>query len=426
MLKINKIAFQVGLCICMVGNLNAQNTYSPYTVFGIGDLQGMDLAQNMAMGGVGISTGDPFHLNNKNPALLVHNRVVVFEAAVYTEQKKLTTDDLTQKNFTGGLGYLAMGFPAIRDTWTISVGLMPFSTVNYKSQDLGLVPGTNTALSTTFEGSGGVSQAYIATGLQLAKGLSVGVKASYLLGTIRKETVFHVERTRYRTVDVERNSFGDIKFGFGAAYKIELRENERYINLGITYDFGGDQNITRLQRLERRDLSNDPISPVDQPPYLIADDLEGSVRFPASFGLGLAYENRLRWMVGADITLASWSEYRDFNGMSEGLNDRVEIGLGGSFIPDAYSINSYLKRVKYMVGLNYQQTPYFVNNQEINDFGINFGVVLPLRNLSRLTMAFKMGVRGTTDNDLIKERYFKAYFGITVNDSKWFIRRKFN
>ena len=79
-----------------------------------------------------------------------------------------------------------------------------------------------------------------------------------------------------------------------------------------------------------------------------------------------------------------------------------------------------------MLGFNYQKTPYLVNQQEIDDFGINFGVTFPLRNISRLSLAFKVGERGTTDNDLIQERYYRAYLGITVNDNKWFIRRKFD
>jgi len=426
MLKISKLAFSVGLCICMVVNLSAQNTYSPYTIFGLGDIQGTDLVHNIGMGGVGISTGNPFHLNNKNPALLTHNRVVVFETAVTTEKKKLRTTDLSQTNFTGGLGYLAIGFPVIPGQWTISVGLMPMSIVNYNSRDLGTVPGTSSLLSTTYDGSGGVSQAYFATGLQLIKGLSVGFRAAYLFGSIRQEKTFFVQETKYITAGVERNSFSDVTFGFGAAYSLELKENQNFLNLGITYDIGGDQNVTRLERLERRDLSNDLLSPVDEPPYLITDDLKGSIKVPSKLGIGVAYEKKLKWMVGVDITLGNWSEYKNFEGESEGLIDRKEIAIGGSYIPDAFSVDNFLKRITYMMGINYQQTPYFVNDQEINDLGINFGVTLPLRNLSRLSLAFKVGQRGTTDNELIKETYIKAYLGVTINDNKWFIRRKFD
>jgi hypothetical protein len=426
MLRLSKIGAIVSVFVLTLTGLQAQNTYSPYSIYGIGDLNGMDLVHNIAMGGVGISTGNPFHLNNKNPALLTHNRVVVFETALTIEQKQLSTEDLTQKNFTGGLGYLVFGFPVIRETWTMSFGLMPYSIVNYESRDLGFVPGTDTGMTTTYDGDGGVTQAYFATGLQLAKGLSVGLRAAYLFGSIKHETEYFVGNTAYLTADVSRNTFSDVTFGLGAAYSLELKTDENYLNFGITYDMGGDQGVTRLERLERRSLSGDPQSPIDEPPYLVTDDVKGSVGFPSEIGLGIGFEKKLKWNVAADFTTGKWSEYSGFDGETEGLNNRTEIAVGGSFIPDAFSVGSYLSRVTYMLGFNYQKTPYLVNEHEIDDFGINFGVTLPLRTISRLSLAFKVGERGTTENNLIKERYFRAYLGLTVNDNKWFIRRKFD
>ncbi|GJM27501.1 MAG: membrane protein [Cyclobacteriaceae bacterium] len=422
--RISKIAVVAVLCILSNIQINAQNTYSPYSVFGVGDLVDMDLVQNTAMGGLGISNGTPFHLNNKNPALLTHNRVVVFETAISTEQKKLSNSDLSQDSFTGGLGYLAFGFPVIRDTWTISVGMMPYSIVNYESNDLGFVSGENTPLTTSYRGEGGVSRAYFATGLKLTEGLSIGLRASYLFGSIKKETQFFVFNTSYLTADISEDAFSDIKFGLGAAYSLHLKD-QTYLNFGVTYDIGGDQNLTRSERLERRDLSGDRLSP-DDPPYLIADDTPGADYFPSTLGVGISFEKKLKWMIGADLSTGKWSEYRDFDGESEGLGNLTEVAVGGSFIPDAFSVSNYLNRITYMMGINYQKTPYLVNDQEINDFGINFGVTLPLRNLSRLSLAFQVGQRGSKDNDLIQERYFKAHLGITVNDNKWFIRRKFD
>ncbi len=414
--------------LCTMWGLNAQNTYSPYSVLGVGDLNGMGLVHNRAMGGVGISNGSAFHLNNKNPALLTHNRVVVFEAGLGTEWKNLQTDDISQDNFTGGLGYLAFGFPAIRDKWTISFGLMPFSTVNYESSVTGIVPGGFSDAITTFEGSGGLSQAYFATGLKVAEGLSVGFRASYLFGSIRQETVFFVENTLYQTAVLERNAVSDLATAIGAAYSLKLGDDEdqTYLNFGITYDIGGDRDVKRLERLERRDLSNDLLSPDDTIPYLLTDNLRGTLTLPSSLGFGVSLEKRYKWTVAMDLTLGQWSDFREFSGQSVGFNNQTDIAVGASWTPDLFSVSSYLKRVTYRFGINYEQTPYVVNNQDINDFGINFGVTLPLRNLSRLNLGFEVGQRGTTDNGLIRENYFRAALGITVNDNKWFIRRKFD
>ena len=156
--------------------------------------------------------------------------------------------------------------------------------------------------------SGGITQAYFASGFKLLKGLSLGFRAAYLFGSIRQETEFFVANTNYLSANVARNAFSDITFGFGAAYSLELKKDLNYLNFGITYDLGGDQNVTRLERLERRDLSGDPQSPVDEPPYLVIDDLEGSVDLPASVGFGIGFEKRLKWTVSADFSTGKWSE----------------------------------------------------------------------------------------------------------------------
>ena len=88
-------------------------------------------------------------------------------------------------------------------------------------------------------------------------------------------------------------------------------------------------------------------------------------------------------------------------------------------------MNSYLKRMTYRLGFSHQKLPYEVNNEAINEFGINFGVSLPVRNYSSFDLAFELGQRGTSNQNLIKENYFQVFLGVTFND-KWFLRRKFD
>jgi hypothetical protein len=71
-----------------------------------------------------------------------------------------------------------------------------------------------------------------------------------------------------------------------------------------------------------------------------------------------------------------------------------------------------------------------INNTEINNFGITFGVGLPLASgnnvgFSNINLGFEVGNRGTTDANLIKENYFKVNIGLSLND-RWFVKRKIN
>src|SRR5690606_871093 len=103
--------------------------------------------------------------------------------------------------------------------------------------------------------------------------------------------------------------------------------------------------------------------------------------------------------------------------------------LGGEYTPDFFSVNSYLKRVTFMAGVNYTKTPISVENEDINDFGINFGASLPITNGSTVNLGFTIGSMGTTSNNLVKENYYKISLGISFNDQAygWYRKqRKFN
>jgi hypothetical protein len=77
------------------------------------------------------------------------------------------------------------------------------------------------------------------------------------------------------------------------------------------------------------------------------------------------------------------------------------------------------------VGLEYMQTPFFINQTDINDIGINFGTSIPVNQLSLVNLAVKVGRRGTVDNGLIREGYVNFSLGLSLNDNSWFYKRVF-
>ena len=64
------------------------------------------------------------------------------------------------------------------------------------------------------------------------------------------------------------------------------------------------------------------------------------------------------------------------------------------------------------------------NFTPIDDFGISFGLGLPLKRLSTINMGFEFGKRGTLQNNLIQENYFNLRVGLSLTDMNWFIQRK--
>jgi hypothetical protein len=87
-----------------------------------------------------------------------------------------------------------------------------------------------------------------------------------------------------------------------------------------------------------------------------------------------------------------------------------------------------MKRVAYRAGMKYEKSYLLLNNQQINDFGISFGVGLPVyipmyRSSSLINVAAEIGRRGTKKNNLVAETYAKIDVSVNLMDF-WFMKRK--
>ncbi len=413
------------------GETIAQASKSPYTSQGIGDVFDMGLAHNQGMGGIGISNGSFWYLNNLNPALLPYNSLTVFSAGFIGENRTLENDVASEVNGGGNMNYLAMAFPVKPGKWTTAVGLMPYSNVDYESTsvvDIQSAPNGEQALKRA-QGSGGFNQFYWSNGYAVNRYISVGLKAAYIFSNIESDISFDLLDDESPGVSYVRGqntriSVSDFMFSGGIAFrKDSIFNNKIQFKAGLTYDLGATIDAEKFSKTEQRS--------VDIP--IISDSLEnvrGTLELPQAIGAGISFNNGQKWTVGLDARYQPWTDYRDFEGTSDDLADYVKIGLGGEFTPDPTSVTSYFKRVTYRVGFTYENTPFQVTGpdgslNQVNDFGINIGWTLPVSRISNLDFAVKYGVRGNVDDTLIREEYFKFYLGVTFND-QWFIKRKYN
>ena len=438
--QVYKVIFPFVLFIFLFEGVQAQIGYSPYTSKGIGDLTGSGLTHNIGMGGVGISNGSSLYYNNANPALLYRNSLSIFSIGMAGEYKQIATTESSQENVIGGFNYALLGLPLMVDRWTLGLGIMPYSTVNYKyTLDETVIGNPDARVEKSFTGSGGFNKFFVSNGFKINKNFSIGLTVGYLFGSIKDQVqntiytqrlfevpltdstseVRSLEQAGGGAVSTERLTIGNLYLKGGLAYRMLLTKTSA-LNLGLTYEVGGEKGAKLYQNIrsnyfdETVDVANDTVSNSD-----------GNIELPSTFGIGLSYEKAYKWTAGIDLILRDWSSYRNYEGNSEGFVNNYKIAAGAEFIPDATSVDSYLKRMTYRIGLSHQKLPYEINNEKINEFGINFGVSLPIRNYSSFDLGFELGQRGTTDQNLIEEKYFKVHLGVTFND-KWFLRRKYD
>jgi hypothetical protein len=147
-----------------------------------------------------------------------------------------------------------------------------------------------------------------------------------------------------------------------------------------------------------------------------------------SFGAGIG--NPKSWFVGAEYTLQNTSSFSNpiFNNEISTFENASEIAIGGFYIPDYDAFSGYFKRVVYRAGVNFANTGLVVKNESIKEFGISFGLGLPIGNrslFSNANLGLEIGRRGTTNNNLVQENFVNFNLSLSLN-SRWFRQRKYN
>jgi hypothetical protein len=405
-----------------------QAARSPYTAFGIGEPFGNALINHQGMAGVGVSQPQFWYVNNQNPALLVYNSVrTVFQAGIIMERRNISGDTLSETSQGGNMNYLVTAFPIKPGRWTTSVGLMPYSAVNYSLQFNEPVAGSSTEETTiTEQGSGGLTQLYWSNGVRLTRELAIGLKATYIFSSIvntsKNQLADSPQPLNPRVVIEEKSYVKDFSFGTGISFsKDSLFSNNRYrLSVGAVYNFAADLSARRTDKIYSETGLGDSTYVT-----ILPSSAGGNFHIPPALTVGIALSRGLRWTIGSDFSYQDWSTFRDVKNSNGGLDKSWRIAVGGEITPDQYASQNYLKRLTYRGGLSFEQNPFLSpNNMPVKDIGINFGFSLPA-GYSSLDLAFKYGKRGNKSENMLEENYFKIYFGITFND-QWFIRRKFD
>jgi len=381
------------------------------------------MTHNMGMGEVGIGLPTLLSINSMNPALLTANTLSVFDIAIQGESRTITNELNSQKAGTAGYKNLSFAFPVIPGKWTTNFGISPFSSVSYNLNSF--VPIENSTDSTYIEaeGNGGLTEVNFSNGIRIFKGLSVGVKSSFVFGFTENTTTTYLlgSLSQFPTSVIEKTNYKDLIFGFGLSYGKRIGKSDHSLGFGITYDLAKDLTGKRLVRFEA-------IAPSGG--VIIGDTLQhrsdtSAFQLPSKIGIGISWIKDNFISIGIDLTRSNWVSDAGFGNDGEVYRPAYSAGIGIEITPKYDDVNSYISRIRYRLGFSYEQMPYVVNGTNINDLGINFGWSLPIRGVSSLNMAFKFGKRGTTDNNLVKENYIKFAIGATIND-RWFVRRKYN
>lgn len=405
---------------------------SPYSRYGVGDLSKNNSPAFMSLGGSAIGMRSSSSVDPWNPASYTafDSTSFIFEGGLYGESSSLKTVSVSQTSNYSSIGTLLFGFPVTR-RMKASFGLMPFSSVGYKvaeNQSLVISPDSTTRVKNIYAGDGGINKVYFGLGYQISKNLSIGANAAFLFGTINRTSTSNLLDETYALSYMQNTSIRvhDFSYDFGMQYTTRIGKDSHF-TLGAVYTpainlKSNQETLNAMVSPTNNDLIYDTI-------YL-KSSVNGTINIPKAMGAGFSFEKENKFLIAGDVYYQEWSKYKMFDQV-DSMKNSLRASLGLQIIPDGNDYNSYFKRVRYRMGVNYQQTYLQLNNKQLTDFGVSFGVGLPLHkgqselsSKSTINLGIEIGKRGTTDFSLIKENYIRFTISLSLYDT-WFRQLKF-
>ena len=417
----NKFGIYILFFLLITGefSLAQQTTSSPYSRFGMGDLNSQFSSVFNSLGGGGYAINDSKIINPFSPASYssYQSNSFLFSTGINNETFDIQslTDNQTVNNLS--LSHILFGFPLTKKIGS-SFGIIPFSSIGYSMQNRDDIFGADML----YDGDGGISKVYFGSSLELHQNLSVGANASYLFGGLnrRKRLVFDDE-TIFNSRSNSLINIKGIYYEFGAVFSKKIDDNNSQISISINTSNNTNVDAKRTNLVETFEYSG--ANEIVKDTFVNSVE-KGSMILPKYTNLGLAYSLD-KWLFVFDYSTQNWSDYELFE-ESDSLINSQRISGGLQYTPDISSVNQFYKRCHYRVGLALNTTPLQINNTQLEDKSISFGIGIPIKkNKSTYDISLILGQRGTTSNNLLKENYVKIGLSMSF-EGIWFVKQKYN
>ena len=409
------------LILISIFGYSQRTSYSPYSYFGVGETNFSATVENQMMGG-NTAYYDSVHQNMNNAASLSKLKFVNYSVGVDLKNTSYLSASTNEKSTAAAINYISVAIPT--KLLSFSFGIKPKTSVGYllENDDKSKTPPE----LNRFTGSGGVSNAFVSIGFELFKNWGFGFSSSYAFGNLNHYHTKILENIELYTRVSSESSVSGLDYNFSSVYqktfnekitlyssiiyqpeaKYKSRNNQIISTIDPNSSFGGDSEEIDLSALGLKNTN---------------------IKIPNSLSFGLGLGQDKKWFLGLNYMK---TDEGGFKNELMGL-DNVEFkssqtySLGGFFLPEYNSFTNYFKTLTYRFGFRYKSGGLFVNDQQINEIGVNFGFGIPLAGISSANLGFEFGQRGTTKASLIKEKFFSIRLGVSLNDL-WFIRSMYN
>lgn len=431
-------SIQAVLCLCAIvivsqrparAQMSSLKAYSPYTMYGLGDLAVGGSAQYRPMGGIGVGVRDPYSFNYRNPAAMsaIPRQSAIFnfagEGQNFYDKNHISTTSYNSFSMHD----LGLAVPLGKGVG-LGFSMTPVSSVGYMSRIVEENQNITENIGSTiydYAGDGGITQVSMSLGVNITPNLSLGGSMHYWFGDIERQYTAtitnYMNSTTYRGVlSSEKQNISKLLFTLGAQYTFKVGKNNALI-LGVTYQ----PKVTASVKQNRVTLSYSS--------YTADTVYSGSSRWnmdiPSKVAAGLNYRST-KLEVGFDYSYQNWDGAFEIpEGQDISLAAQQDYRFGISYTPNRFDLRSALKRWTYKAGLRYSDSYLVKNGNQLHDAAVSLGIEFALRkgSFSTVGVGVEYGERGSRAANQVQERYFNIFLSLGLfGKDYWFVRPKYN
>ena len=421
--------------VAVYAQSGAYSSYTPYSIFGIGELNSQGSAYNKSMGGTGIAGRNKRYLNYMNPAAVTARDTLSFMADMSLQQnnKIFTQNGVNSVNNTFNVNDLVLSFPVYK-TSAMMVGLAPYSSTGYAYTSVLNDPSVlSQAGSTqyTAQGQGSMYKLFVSAGVMFWNRLSLGVEGIQYFGNIDKANSLTFGNSAYSNISSgSKLILRATSAKFGVQYEQPVGASSSIV-IGATYTLGAKlRGFSTNYEISAGAAQNDTLS-------YHTDTLKYAaqrVSIPTEWGVGISYNSHNKWRAELNYSRSDWTNtgMSTASGFAVAGTSRItatsseSVRAGFEIVPNRNDVRYYYKRCAYRVGAYYDKSYYLMDGNQVKAYGITFGGTLPVfRYYNGITFAVDLGQRASTAGDMIRERFINFSIGFNIFDY-WFQKPKYN
>jgi hypothetical protein len=413
-----RLYYTIALTVLLIASGYTQTNNQPYSIHAIGDITDNIINRTSGMASTGLAYRNNRYIITNNPASLsaMDNQFFAGEIGVngqyidYTGNGVSATNhqssDITFKRFS-------LGTKIFRH-WGSAVGLVPYSEENYEYSGTEEIGGSSAVIPTYNQGYGGINKVFWANGYEFLNHFSIGLTTSYLFGSINNKNIILGQAASIYLSSNNNTFFDHLYLDYGIQYYGSINAHWDF-TIGAVY-----ANQTNLRAETNTNVIN-----LDSN-VLRTKTSVGTYTLPSSYGFGFSLTRNKKYTLVGDYKFQNWSSLRSTTGDFFYENSqRASLGLEISNKKVAY--NTLYETSFFQAGFYYNRTYLIVNGTPINDIGGSIGIgVNSKRSVLSLLVVLQYGIKGTTQNNLLRENYGNLSFIFSMRDFWYTHGRKFD